>query len=102
MISTPALLAFCALCLFGRLVWDAWRERQARRALMARWDVEIKKWADAGRRTHPTWDAESGYPKDCTAEGLGPRIEKRDADPARPLQAGDDPVLREIVRETQP
>lgn len=92
MITTGALIGYCGLLVLGRLVYDAWRARQRQRALrpLARAAREAIVWTPQLRR-----------PAGRAAEGLGPRIQERKADPARPLTAEDDPVLREIVRELQ-
>jgi len=158
-ISTRALAVFAALCLVGRVAFDAWQLHRRRRAL-DRWTPvgggpmrlapdparttetmildreaagllppegswcgccgrpceDTALWCDdcALHVTHDgqphecTYHAQHGIPcpfedqgdEDCTAEGLGPRIFERKPSPAWPLEAGDDPELHALVRET--
>jgi hypothetical protein len=174
MISTRALAVFAALCLVGRLVWDAWQRRRCRQ-LLARWvpagpgplsltaddtrasdTIELDRrpprgvaradreatgllppagswcgccgrpcderafWCadcashvgNIGQPHDCTWSAlhdgaecpfaDRDDDDDCTAEGLGPRIERRMPSPVVPVGDLDESALRalaQIVRE---
>jgi len=96
MISTRALAVFAALCLVGRLVWDAWQRR--------RWARAVEGLHTAARAAFTG----SGYPLDGTAEGLGGtgrrsgwvrRYEPSCAVPTTDLDASALRALHEIGRE---
>ena len=94
-ISTRALAVFAALCLVGRLAFDAWQARRNRRRL------EHLAWL---AKQMDAWDREleTGDPKDCTAEGLGPHVYQRRPSAVVPISTLDKSAQRalaEIVRE---
>lgn len=79
-------LAGCALVVLAKLACEAWKRRRLQRAL------------DELARVVEAWDPETGYPKECVAEGLGTRFEpKLMPSPVVPFSDLDESARRAIA-----